>query len=257
MGCAIRFPACNTVEAMSRRTKLIVAGVVLAGLVAAAFVLPVPSPAQLRDWAAGAGWATALLFLAAYSLLTVAPIPRTVFNLAAGLLLGPVAGIAVALTATAISGLLGFGLARVLGRDLVSRHLQRKAVRTVDERLADGGVLAITSLRLIPVVPFAPLGYCCGILSVRPLPYLVGTVLGSLPGTVAVVVLGDALTGGTPPALLACYLGFALVGALGMIKVVRGAAYGSRTKQPATLDAVRGEGVRARSHHEMQAVSEE
>ena len=130
-------------------------------------------------------------------------------------------------------------------------------MRTVDERLADGGVLAITSLRLIPVVPFAPLGYCCGVLSVRPLPYLAGTVLGSLPGTVAVVVLGDALTGGTPPALLACYLAFALVGALGMIKVVRGAAYGSRTEQPATLDAVRGEGVRARSHQEMQAVSEE
>ncbi len=244
-------------EAMPRRTKLIVAVVVLAVLVAAAFVLPVPSPAHLRDWAAGAGPATALLFLAAYSLLTVAPVPRTVFNLAAGLLLGPVAGVAVALTATGISGLLGFGLARLLGRDLVSRHLRRKAVRTVDERLAGGGVLAVTSLRLIPVVPFAPLSYCCGILSVRPLPYLAGTVLGSLPGTVAVVVLGDALTGGTPPALLACYLGFALVGALGMIKVLRGAAYGSRTEQPATLDAVRGEGVRARFHQEVQAVSEE
>jgi uncharacterized membrane protein YdjX (TVP38/TMEM64 family) len=242
---------------MPRRTKLLIALVALAVVVAAAFVVPVPTPAQLRDWAAGAGPVTALLFLAAYAILTVAPIPRTVFNLAAGLLLGTVAGIAVAITATAISGLLGFGLARLLGRDLVSRHLQRKAVRAVDERLADGGILAITSLRLIPVVPFAPFGYCCGILSVRPLPYFVGTVLGSLPGTIAVVVLGDALTGGTPPALLACYLGFALVGALGMIKVGRGAAYGSRTRQPATLDPAHGEGVRARSDQEMQAVSEE
>lgn len=242
---------------MPRRTKLIIALVVLTVVVAAAFLLPVPTPAQLRDWAAGAGPATTLLFLVAYSILTVAPIPRTVFNLAAGLLLGTVAGIAVAVMSTAISGLLGFGLARLLGRDLVSRHLQRKAVRTVDERLADGGILAIASLRLIPVVPFAPFGYCCGILSVRPLPYLAGTVLGSLPGTIAVVVLGDALTGGTPPALLACYLAFALVGALGMIKVVRGAAYRSRPSKPATLDAVRGKGVRTRSDQEMQAVSEE
>lgn len=242
---------------MPRRTKLIVALVVLAAVVTAAFVLPVPSPAQLRDWAAGAGPATALLFLAVYSVVTVAPVPRTVFNLAAGLLLGPVAGIAVALTATGVSGLLGFYLARLLGRDLVSRHLQRKAVRTVDERLADGGFLAVTSLRLIPVVPFAPLGYICGILSVRPLPYLAGTVAGSIPGTVAVVVLGDALTGGTPPALLACYLGFALVGALGMIKVGRGTAYGRRTKPTATLDPVRGAGVRARPDQEMQVVSEE
>ncbi|TNC27689.1 TVP38/TMEM64 family protein [Amycolatopsis alkalitolerans] len=242
---------------MPRRTKLALALAVLAAVVTVAFVVPLPTPAQLRDWAAGTGPATALLFLAAYSLLTVIPIPRTVFNLAAGLLLGTAAGIGVSIIATAVSGLLGFGLARLLGRDLVSAHLGRKSVRAVDERLAGGGILAITSLRLIPVVPFAPFGYCCGILSVRPFPYLAGTVLGSLPGTIAVVVLGDALTGGTPPALLACYLGFALVGALGLIKVARGASYGRPTEQPATLDAVREEGVRARSDPEMQAVSEE
>ncbi|QWF76872.1 TVP38/TMEM64 family protein [Amycolatopsis sp. CA-230715] len=206
---------------MSRRRKLIVAAVLLVALVVAAFVLPVPSPARLRDWAAGAGPMTAVLFFSAYSLLTVPPIPRTVFNLAAGLLLGNAVGIGVALAATGVSGALGFGLARLLGRDLVTAHLHRTPVRVVNERLSGGGLLAVTSLRLIPVVPFAPLGYCCGISSIRFWPYLAGTVLGSVPGTVAVVVLGDALTGGTPPALIACYGGFALLGGLGLLKVVR------------------------------------
>jgi uncharacterized membrane protein YdjX (TVP38/TMEM64 family) len=242
---------------MPRRAKVIVSLSLLAAAVVAAFTLPIPSPAELRDWAASAGPATALLFLAVYAVCTVAPIPRTVFNLAAGLLLGKAVGISVAITATAISGLLGFGLARLLGRDLVARHLQRKSVRAVNERLADGGVLAITSLRLIPVVPFAPFGYCCGVLSVRWAPYLIGTVLGSLPGTIAVVILGDALTGGTPPALLACYAGFALVGALGLIRVARGAAYDGRTSPPATLNSVREEIVRAQRSPEMQVVSEE
>jgi uncharacterized membrane protein YdjX (TVP38/TMEM64 family) len=204
-----------------RRRKLLLALTLLAVLVVAAFVLPIPSPAELRDWAAGAGPATAILFLVAYSVLTVAPVPRTVFNLAAGLLLGNAVGIVVAITATGISGALGFGLARLLGRDLVARHLHRTSVRAVNERLAGGGVLAVTSLRLIPVVPFAPLGYCCGVSSLKFVPYLLGTVLGSLPGTVAVVVLGDALTGATPPALLACYAGFALLGAIGLYRVVR------------------------------------
>lgn len=242
---------------MPRRTKLVLAIVLVAGAVAAAFVLHLPSAAQLRDWAAGRGAEALLLFLAAYAVVTVAPVPRTVFNLAAGLLFGDVAGIGVSITATALSGMLGFGLARLLGRDLVTRHLHRKSVRTVNDRLADGGVLAVTSLRLIPVVPFAPLSWCCGILSVRGVPYLAGTVLGSLPGTIAVVVLGDALTGGTPPALLACYAGFALVGALGLIKVVRGAAYDSRTNQPATLSPVRDEVVRAEPGQEMRVFSEE
>jgi uncharacterized membrane protein YdjX (TVP38/TMEM64 family) len=206
---------------MSGRTKLIVALPLLAVAVVAAFVLPIPTPAELRTWATGNATTTALLLLLAYSVLAVFPIPRTFFNLAAGLLLGNLVGITVAMAATAIAASLAFGLARLLGRDLVSRHLHRKWVRTVNERLSEGGVLAITSLRLIPMAPFAPLNYCCGISLVRFGPYLLGTALGSLPGTVAVVLLGDALTGNTPPELLACYGVFAILGTIGLVKVFR------------------------------------
>lgn len=158
-----------------------------------------------------AGATGVLLFLLAYAVLTVAPIPRTVFNLAAGLLLGDVVGIGVALIATVISGALGFALARLLGGGLLDRALHRDSARAVHQRLAHAGTLSVSSLRLIPFIPFAPLSYCCGISSVRLRPYLLGTV----PGTVAVVVLGDALTGGTPPAVLVCYAVFAAAGAWG------------------------------------------
>ncbi|WP_033291701.1 TVP38/TMEM64 family protein [Amycolatopsis jejuensis] len=206
---------------MSGRTKLILAMAVLALLAAAAVWLPIPGPAQLRAWAAATGPATPLVLLVAYSLLTVAPIPRTVFNLAAGLLVGSVAGVVIALAATTIAAGLSFGLARLLGRDLILRHLHRAPVRAVNERLSGGGVLAVTSLRLIPLVPFAPLSYLCGVSSVKLLPYLAGTALGSIPGTIAVVVFADALTGDTPPALLASYAVFAAVGVAGLVRVLR------------------------------------
>lgn len=206
---------------MSGRTKLILALGVLAAFVAAALLLPIPGPAELREWSKSTGPAAPLLFLLAYSLLTVIPIPRTVFNLAGGLLLGPVTGILIGLLATTIASGLSFGLARLLGRDLVTKHLHRGSVRAVNERLSGGGVLAITSLRLIPVVPFAPFSYCCGISSVRLVPYLIGTAVGSIPGTVAVVILGDVLTGDTPPALFACYAAFAVFGAAGLVRVLR------------------------------------
>ncbi|RSN22953.1 hypothetical protein DMC63_07935 [Streptomyces sp. WAC 05977] len=206
---------------MSGRTKLILALTVLALFVAAAVLLPIPGPAGLRAWAAETGPATPLVFFLAYSVLTVAPIPRTVFNLAGGLLLGATTGIVVGILATTVASALSFALSRALGRDLVTRHLHRAKVRAVNERLSDGGVLAITSLRLIPMVPFAPFSYLCGVSSVRFAPYLIGTALGSLPGTVAVVVLGDALTGETPPALLICYAVFATAGAIGLVKVFR------------------------------------
>jgi uncharacterized membrane protein YdjX (TVP38/TMEM64 family) len=217
---------------VSGRTKLIVAFAVLALFAAAAVLLPIPGPAELRAWAAATGPATPLILFVAYSLLTVVPIPRTVFNLAAGLLVGTAAGIAIGLVATTIAAGLSFGLARLLGRDLVTRHLHRSAVRTVNDRLSGGGVLAVTSLRLIPVVPFAPFSYLCGVSSVRLTPYLAGTLLGSVPGTVAVVVLGDALTGDTPPALLACYGVFALAGAIGLVRVFRKRAPAAPVPEP-------------------------
>jgi uncharacterized membrane protein YdjX (TVP38/TMEM64 family) len=59
--------------------------------------------------------------------------------------------------------------------------LDRVSVRTVNERLTGGGWLAVASLRLIPVLPFLPVNYCCGVSSLRTWPYLVGTVLGCVP----------------------------------------------------------------------------
>ncbi|WP_344856398.1 TVP38/TMEM64 family protein [Amycolatopsis ultiminotia] len=225
---------------MSGRTKLVLALAVLAVLTAVAVWVPIPGPAQWRQWAAATGPATPIVLLAAYALLTVAPIPRTVFNLAAGLLVGSVAGVAIALVATTIAAGLSFGLARLLGRDLVTRHLHRAPVRVVNERLSGGGVAAVLSLRLIPVVPFAPLSYLCGVSSVRLLPYLAGTALGSVPGTIAVVVFADALTGDTPPALLACYAVFAAAGVAGLLRVLRRRTPAVAPEEPARSAAPAG-----------------
>jgi uncharacterized membrane protein YdjX (TVP38/TMEM64 family) len=199
---------------------LLAVGLVVA-MVVAAFVLPVPDPVQLRAWAAGAGAAAPVLLLLTYVVATLVPVPRTVFSLASGLLLGPVVGVTVALVATAVSALLSFALARSLGRRVVARHLTRARVRAVDERLTEGGWLAVASLRIIPAIPFLPTNYACGLSAVRPWPYLAGTVAGSLPGTAAAVVLGDTLTGGTPPALLAVYALCAVAGGLGLWFAVR------------------------------------
>ncbi|MBB4684730.1 TVP38/TMEM64 family protein [Amycolatopsis jiangsuensis] len=225
---------------MSGRTKLLLALAVLAVLAAAAVWLPIPGPAQLRQWAVATGPATPVVLLVAYSLLAVAPIPRTVFNLAAGLLVGSFAGVVIALVATTIAAGLSFGLARVLGRDLVTRHLHRAPVRIVNERLSGGGTLAVTSLRLIPVVPFAPLSYLCGVSSVKLLPFLAGTALGSVPGTIAVVVFADALTGDTPPALLASYAVFAAAGVAGLLRVLRRRTPAAAPEEPARSPAPAG-----------------
>ncbi|MGH3606020.1 MAG: TVP38/TMEM64 family protein [Pseudonocardiaceae bacterium] len=202
------------------RTRLLVTVLVLGVMCVAAVVLPVPSPLQVRDWSQSVGIAAPLLFLLGHTLATVAPVPRTVFTLAAGLLFGPVLGVGLSLVATVLSAVLAFGLVRRLARGFVLPHLDHNLLRAVDARLRRRGWLAVASLRLIPAVPFSVLNYCSALSSIRFRHYLAGTV-GVVPGTVAVVVLGDALTGTTSPALLAISLTGAAIGMIGLIAEAR------------------------------------
>jgi uncharacterized membrane protein YdjX (TVP38/TMEM64 family) len=170
----------------------------------------------MRTWAQSVGIAAPLLFLLGHILATMTPIPRTVFTLAAGLLFGSVLGVALSLVATVLSAVLAFGVVRRLARGAVLPHLNHKVLRAMDVRLCRRGWLAVASLRLVPAVPFAVLNYCSALSSIRFRHYLAGTV-GVVPGSVAVVVLGDAFTGTTSPALLAVSLTSAAIGVVGLI----------------------------------------
>jgi uncharacterized membrane protein YdjX (TVP38/TMEM64 family) len=206
---------------MGYRTKTFaVIGIATVIVTALAFA-PTPSPAVLRDWALTVGPSAAIVYFAVYSLAAVLPLPRTAFNLGAGLLLGPVLGITIAVLATAVSAGLSFGIARKWARGWAENQLRGSSARRVHERLSQGGIITVASLRVIPLMPFAPLSYCCGISSIKTTPYLLGSVLGSVPSTVAVVLLGDAMTGSTPPGLLVCYAIFTLVGVVGLTRMTR------------------------------------
>ena len=83
------------------------------------------------------------------------------------------------------------------------------------------------SLRLIPAVPFSVLNYAAGASAVRVWPYLAATFVGVLPGTAAVVVLGDALTGTVSPLLMVVSLCTAAVGLAGLVYEFRGLRRGT------------------------------
>lgn len=175
----------------------------LAILVAAALVLPHPSLAQVRQWSEGVnGPILVLAFFAVHSLVTIAPVPRTIFTVSAGVLFGSVTGIAVTAAASTVSAVLAFLLFRTIGRKAVEARLTHPAARSVELRLARRGWLAVGSLRLIAAAPFFVVNCCCAVSSVRLVPYTLATMVGILPGTVAVVLFGDALTGQTDPALM-------------------------------------------------------
>ncbi|MGV9666623.1 TVP38/TMEM64 family protein [Nocardia niigatensis] len=186
-------------------------------LFALAAFAPHPAPQQIRHWADSVGPLLPLVFFAVHTLVCVAPFPRTIFTLSAGMLFGSAEGLTLALAATTLSAVLALWLVRALDHERVRARLTHPTVQAVDTRLARRGWLAIGSLRLIAFAPFSIVNYCAALSSVRFTPYLVATFVGIIPGTVGTVLLGDALTNRTSPAQLIVTAACLAVGVIGLV----------------------------------------
>ena len=201
-----------------RRFFAILAAIVI--LIAVAYLVRLPTAVQLRDWATSVGPWFPLAFLVAHIVVTVFPFPRTAFTLAAGLLFGPVLGVPLAVAAATISAVIALLLVRAAGWQL-NRLVRHPRIDSLDARLRERGWLAILSMRMIPAVPFSVLNYAAGASAVRVLPYTLATLVGLLPGTASVVILGDALTGNVSPLLFLVSLCTASLGITGLIYEIR------------------------------------
>nr|WP_229746020.1 TVP38/TMEM64 family protein [Rhodococcus trifolii] len=193
------------------------AALLVAAFVAVAFLVPHPTVEQLRAWAGSWGPGFPVAFFVAHVLLTITPIPRTLFTISAGVLFGAATGLLIAVAATTVSAVLAFLLVRWVGRDIVAARLRHPALAAVDARLARRGWLAVGSLRLIAPVPFSVVNYCAGVSAVRVVPFALATLVGVVPGTVGIVLLGNALGGHTDPVLLAVSGSCIALGVVGLV----------------------------------------
>lgn len=219
------------------RRRVVITGAVAVILVSIVLLVPLPTAVQLRDWATSVGSWFPLAFLAAYVVVTVFPFPRTAFTLAAGLLFGPLLGATLAVLASTISALIALLMVRAVGWQL-SRLVSHPTIDSLDARVRRRGWPAIVSLRLIPAVPFSVLNYAAGASAVRVLPYMAATFVGLLPGTLAVVFLGDALTGRVDPLLVLISLVTAGVGVTGLVLEARAARRHRTVGQDAEADPI-------------------
>ena len=76
---------------------------------------------------------------------------------------GSVLGVAIAVVATALAAVVAFWLVRLTGGGFMDRFADRGPVVWTRRRLDRSGLLAVTSLRLIPALPFSLLNYAAGL----------------------------------------------------------------------------------------------
>ncbi len=178
---------------MTPRTTLLIR-LTFIGLLAVAAVLVLvlvgpPSRAEVESAFAHTGLGAAVSFCALYAVVSLTPLPKPVFSLAAGALFGVPTGVLVVLVGATIGAVMSFWLGRLLGRDVVARMLGARAAR-FDEMLRDRGFWAVVVVRLTPVVPFTALNYLSGMTAIRPAAFVLGTIVGISPGTTAYVTVG-------------------------------------------------------------------
>lgn len=175
------------------------------------------------------GVAGPVVFVVLYAALTVSMVPGTIPSLAAGLVFGPLLGSLLVVVGATLGAVGAFEVARRLGRRRAAGWIGRR-IPAADRWLDHQGLVGVLALRLIPVVPFNALNYALGLSAVRRRPYVVGTAIGIVPGSVAFVALGDGITDPGSPGFVAAAIAVAVLSAVGWTQARRGPA-------PAKLDA--------------------
>jgi phospholipase D1/2 len=135
---------------------------------------------------------TPLLVLAAFVIGGCAAVPVTLMVIGSLIVFGPWWGLVYALLGTQLSALSLFALGRVLGKDMVDRF-GGGLVNRLNRRLSDSGLIAVIGLRLVPVAPFSVINLIAGVSRLRWRDFLLGTLIGMVPGITALAVVADRL----------------------------------------------------------------
>jgi uncharacterized membrane protein YdjX (TVP38/TMEM64 family) len=91
-----------------------------------------------------------------------------------------------------LSALLTFFLGRLVGRQAIERWSSR--VHRLSRRLGEKGILAVVTVRVIPIAPFSIVNLIAGATHIRAKDFFVGTVIGELPGLIALSIFVDQIT---------------------------------------------------------------
>ena len=122
--------------------------------------------------------------------LLVAPV--TVLITVTVLAFGSMQGFLYSFAGMTLSAILTFYLGRVFGQRLVDRISPR--LHRLSVRLAEKGVLAVVAVRVVPVAPFTIVNMVAGATRIRLKDFVVGTIIGELPGLIALSIFVDQIT---------------------------------------------------------------
>jgi phospholipase D1/2 len=139
----------------------------------------------------GEPWAILIVVLV-FVLAGAIVFPLNILILTTAAVFGPWLGILYGGAGTVCSGLVMFLIGSRLGREALYRMLGERWRHGL-EGVRKRGLLAVVTLRLLPIAPFTLVNLAAGASGIRFVDFLVGTLIGMLPGLVLLSVMGDRI----------------------------------------------------------------
>lgn len=132
-------------------------------------------------------------FILIYTAQTALSLPgAAILTLAGGAIFGAVMGTIWVNIGATTGALLAFLLARTLLRDWVFNRFGQRML-SLDNGLNENGLSYLLFLRLVPLFPFFLVNLACGITGLSIKTYLIGTMIGILPGSFVYANAGASL----------------------------------------------------------------
>jgi uncharacterized membrane protein YdjX (TVP38/TMEM64 family) len=137
----------------------------------------------------------ALLYVLVYTLRPLAFFSSTVVTVLGGALWGPLWGMLLAVVGSNMSATLAYGFGRAFGQGVLPAGAARGQAGVAGRyaaRLRANAFTTVLMMRLL-YLPYDLVSYLGGLLRVPYRPFILASVLGSSPGTVAFVLAGASL----------------------------------------------------------------
>jgi uncharacterized membrane protein YdjX (TVP38/TMEM64 family) len=145
--------------------------------------------AQSLEAIAHMRWAPAVV-VAIYVVGGLIMLPVMGLSAATAMVFKPAVAVATSFTGTMLSAALLYALgARFLrGR---TKHLFGERMKRIEKAFSRQGVVAVASVRMVPLAPFTVVNLAAGAIGVRFRDYMLGTALGLAPGITVLSLFGN------------------------------------------------------------------
>lgn len=151
-------------------------------------------------------------FFVVFALTTAVGFPALPFTVAGGAIFGHLAGSLLSWCAAVLGSMLGYALARSVGRESARRWIARRSVGAALTRSTS--FLTLLRLRLVPLVPLSVVNFAAGLARTRFSSYVAATAIGILPATVVFAYFADSLVRGLQGARAHAYWDVGIASAL-------------------------------------------